>query len=470
MNRRGFLQSMGGMIAAGALGWRSEPTGAAEPAGRRKCLALDSRVIAETINAKLTVTPVAKSSRNTLFAEDKPWEVRFDNLYANVLLDEDDGLYKCWYSPFIRDPAVIDTPFEKRDAVPYRPHDRVMGVCYAESEDGLSWRKPLMDIRKYDGELSNIVEIGPHGAGIFKDTHETEPARRFKMFFNENPMSVAFSADGLHWAPPVKCPQIEAAGDTHNNALWSPERGKYVGLTRLWDKVRQVGRTESPDFLTWTKAQVVLEGLEPHLQTYAMPVFRYCGCYLGLVVIFNTETDRAHTELAWSPDTLAWHRVEPGKALIPNAETEGAYDWGCVYPAAYPVFLKDEVRLYYGGSNGPHTNWRDGFFCLATLRPDGFAGFEPESSDTPGLVRTQPLSMTPPLKVSADIPDGGRIVVAALNGEGKEIAHSRPIATSCTDAEVTWESGFGAPEPLALQFELVKGKLYAFSYAERPGA
>ncbi|HQE82273.1 MAG TPA: hypothetical protein PLM14_04690, partial [Candidatus Hydrogenedentes bacterium] len=208
MNRRGFLQSMGGMIAAGALGWRSEPTGAAEPAGRRKCLALDSRVIAETINAKLTVTPVAKSSRNPLFAEDKPWEVRFDNLYANVLLDEDDGLYKCWYSPFIRDPAVIDTPFEKRDAVPYRPHDRVMGVCYAESEDGLSWRKPLMDIRKYDGELSNIVEIGPHGAGIFKDTHETEPARRFKMFFNENPMSVAFSADGLHWAPPVKCPQI----------------------------------------------------------------------------------------------------------------------------------------------------------------------------------------------------------------------------------------------------------------------
>ena len=31
--------------------------------------------------------------------------------------------------------------------------------------------------------------------------------------------------------------------------------------------------------------------------------------------------------------------------------------------------------LYYGGSDGLHTSWRNGFFCLATLRPDGFAGY-----------------------------------------------------------------------------------------------
>lgn len=470
MKRRGFLQSVGGMLALGALGSRTGRALGVEPSGRRKCLVLDSRAIAETTNAKLTVTPVAKSPRNPLFGEDKPWEVRFDNLYANVLYDSDDALYKCWYSPFIRDPAVTETPPEKRDTIPYRPHDRVMGVCYAVSVDGLAWRKPLMDIRKSDGELSNIVEIAPHGAGVFKDDRETEPARRFKMFFREDQMSVAFSADGLHWENPTACPQIDAKGDTHNNALWCPELGKYAGVTRLWDTVRQVGRTESPDFINWTKAQVVLQGLDPHLQTYAMPVFRYGGCYLGLVVILNTETDRAHTELAWSPDTLEWHRIDPGTPLIPNADTEGAYDWGCAYPAAYPVFEEGEIRLYYGGSNGPHTNWRDGFFCLGTLRPDGFAGFEQESPNVQALVHTPLLAMASPVRISADVEEGGRIVVTALSADGKEIARSHVLSESCTDAEVPWETGsetLDPAKPVSLCFELGHAKLFAFSYAGR---
>jgi hypothetical protein len=36
-----------------------------------------------------------------LFGEEKPWEARFDNLYANVLREPHTGLYRCWYSPFI---------------------------------------------------------------------------------------------------------------------------------------------------------------------------------------------------------------------------------------------------------------------------------------------------------------------------------------------------------------------------------
>ena len=117
-----------------------------------------------------------------------------------------------------------------------------------------------------------------------------------------------------------------------------------------------------------------------------MPVFHYCGVYLGLPTIFNIETGRAHVELTWSEDTINWHRVSPGTPLIANAEKKGDYDWGCVYAAAYPLFEEKEIRLYYGGSNNLHGGWSDGFFCLATLRPDGFAGYEPTSEDDKAIL------------------------------------------------------------------------------------
>ena len=68
-----------------------------------KYLLLDTRITERARNAKLVVTPAEKDSRNPLFGEDKPWEQRFDNLYPNVMYDRQEGLYKCWYSPFISD-------------------------------------------------------------------------------------------------------------------------------------------------------------------------------------------------------------------------------------------------------------------------------------------------------------------------------------------------------------------------------
>ncbi|MCP4642280.1 MAG: hypothetical protein GY851_17680 [bacterium] len=437
-----------------------------------KHLVLDARVIDSTINATLTVGAVKKDPRNPLFREDKPWEPRYDNLYANVLFDEAEGVYRCWYSPFIIDERTTSTPPEKRPATRYlgaRPRGREMGVCYAESRDGIVWKKPELGLVEFDGSTANnLVVRGPHGAGVFRDDHEQDPARRFKMFYSGDPMAVRFSPDGLVWSDQVPCPQVEAAGDTHNNALWVPELDRYIGITRLWDKVRQVGRSESPDFVNWTKAEVVLEGLERHLQTYAMPVFQYAGVYIGLPVIFNTKTDRTHTELAWSPDTIRWRRIDAGTPLIPNGD-EGSPDWGCVYGAAYPVFLDDGIRLFYGGSDGPHTSWRNGFLCLATLRPDGFAGFEPVVPGQPAVVTTQPVVCDPNrLVVTADVEGGGSVTVEVLDEGGDMIAAAKPLAVDVTDGGVQWQEDPAANRPpgtaYRFRFTLDAAKLYSFGF------
>ncbi|MBN1348079.1 hypothetical protein JXJ21_01585 [candidate division KSB1 bacterium] len=440
-----------------------------------KYLLLDSRIVDATENVRLRLGKVIKHPANPLFAEDKPWEVRFDNLYPNVIYDADEKLYKCWYSPFIVDVATAETPPEARANCRYQPREREMAICYATSRDGLHWEKPNLGVIEFNGSRqNNIVMRLPHGAGVFQDKHDPDPSRQYKAIFKyQGDMAVAFSADGVRWSQPISCPAMNAVGDTHNNAFWSESQQQYVGITRLWDHrrgIRQVGRSESPDFMNWTPASVILEGLEPHLQTYTMPVFQCSGIYIGLLMIFNTQTDRVHCELTWSPDTRQWHRIAPGEAFIPNGIEKGAYDWGCVYAAAYPVFLREEIRLYYGASNGPHTNWRDGFLALATLRPDGFAGAQPVSNTMPGIVTTIPISCSGKhLHITADMHDGA-VRAEILDARGYALADCLPITKSCTNQKIGWRSGadlhpfFG--KAVKIKFEVRNATLYSFSFSD----
>jgi len=458
------------MIDSGSV--TADDTAAKSPMKRARFLLLDSRIIETVENAKLTLGKTVKSKHNPLFGEDKPWEKRFDNLYANVVYDEEDKLYKCWYSPFIVDNSAKGMTLDQRRKTRYRPpRGREMAICYAVSKDGIKWERPELGLVEFDGsKQNNIVWRGPHGAGVFKDLRDPDPARRYKTLFKGGRISVALSADGIHWGKAILCPEADVAGDRHNNAFWAPTLGKYVGITRTWGKQgRQVARTESDDFLKWTKAKVVLEGLDKGHQTYAMPVFFHGGVYLGLVAIIYPKEDRVWCELAWSPDTVKWHRVCPDTPLIANSEKEMAYDWGCVYAGAYPVFLEDEIRIYYGGSDWHHGNWRNAFLCMATLRQDGFAGYEPIESNKPARITTTAVVCTGnELQLSADVPERGSVKVTVLDKQKKELAEGEPITRTVTDAVVRWKKGFSLEKlkgnQIRLRFELRDAKLYSFSF------
>jgi len=460
-----MLAAISLIAQSGAQAQGATPASDPPVPGRSRYLLLDSRLVERLENARLTLGTIRKHMANPLFREDRPWEQRFDNLYANVLYDEQDKLYKCWYSPFIRDSLASRTPREQRPEVRYRDEQREMGVCYAISRDGLKWEKPELGVVEFEGsKANNLVARKTHGAGVFKDPRETNPDRRYKMFYRK---AVRFSPDGLRWSDAVDCREIGAPGDTHNNAFWSPELKKYVGITRLREGQRTVGRTESADFVKWTQAVEVLRG-DPQRQTYAMPVFRYADVYLGLLMILRGGgEDRVHCELAWSADTQRWERIEPGKALIPNADTEGAYDWGCVYAAAVPVVRDGEIRLYYGGSNGKHSGWRDGFFCLATLRPDGFAGYEPVDPASPATIVTRPVACPgKPLHITADAA-GGSVRIALLDAEGNLLAASEPISGEVTDRPVGLPQDVMAAHTgkgVRLRIEALRAKVYSFAF------
>lgn len=109
---------------------------------------------------------------------------------------------------------------------------REAGVCYAVSTDGIERNKPELGLVEFEGSAANNIAMrgedmrgrfyGPHGAGVIKDMRDPHSERRYEMFFRAQEMAVAFSADGVRWSPPSLTPEIEAPGDTHNNAFWVP--------------------------------------------------------------------------------------------------------------------------------------------------------------------------------------------------------------------------------------------------------
>lgn len=471
---------------------------------RTKYLLLDSRIIENTQDAKLTLGEPKKHPANPLFGEDKPWETRIDNVYANVIYDEEDKLYKCWYSPFTVDDRTELIEENRRHPfytayLQTSPEGREMAVCYATSKDGLKWDKPELGMVEFEGNKNNNILLGgrhfagcyygPHGAGVFKDLHEPDPAKRYKMFFRGTEMAVSFSADGLHWSEAIDCPEMDAPGDTHNMAFWAPGLDKYVGITRLKYHVpvdggegrmgvRQVARTESEDFVNWTKVKIVLEGPEPLKQTHDMVVFPTGGVYIGLLGVMefidsSNYNVKQHVELAWSPDTVKWYRIEEGKPFIANSSAEKThfgytpYDWGTIF-ASNPVFLEDEIRLYYGACDWYFFDWRKGYLAMATLRPDGWAGYEPISADAKAVVTTKPITGDlASLCVTADVEDGGSVVVAILNEYGKELVRSEPVDNAVTSGRIKWQTDVKDLKSISdgkarLKFVIRNAKLYAF--------
>ncbi|MBO9607161.1 MAG: hypothetical protein J7639_14470 [Paenibacillaceae bacterium] len=463
---------------------------------RETKLLLDDRLIRAKENVALELGRVRKEASNPLLAEQyfadppKRWETRIDNMYPNVMYDDADGLFKLWYTCFVIDEVSAATPLSARPHQPYAGYrNREMAVLYAYSRDGLEWVKPDLGIVEFDGsKRNNIVLRGVHGAGVFKDTHETNPRRRYKMFMKHgergpDAMAVSFSPDGLRWEPPTPWPRHNARGDTHNNAFYDGRSGQYIAFTREWiDGVRVVARTQSSNFTDWTKPEVVLAGNDPHAQVYSMPVFPYGDIYIGLPAIFHTDQDAPDfdsvtCELAWSPDTVEWHRVCPGQSFITlgaGSYPTGDADCGAIY-ASVPVFRGDEMNLYYGGGNGRHTAFRETSLLLARLGADRFAGYRAADPNRPGRIAVHYRHEDCPdgeLHVTAEIGEGGYVKAALTDRNGNELpgcgfADCAAVRRSGTDVPIRWSRGAlpaAGPEEMAIVFEVAGRNSVLYAY------
>lgn len=152
-----------------------------------------------------------------------------DNLaahfYGTVLYDA--GKFRMWYYACHRG-LNPDWPARKMQQVAKTPN-WLIGVqegyevyqgplCYAESDDGISWEKPALGQVLFKGSRENNALDLPHtlvsGAAVIRDDAESDPARRYKMVYQYFPdqtepplpeygaapsIACAVSPDGLRW-------------------------------------------------------------------------------------------------------------------------------------------------------------------------------------------------------------------------------------------------------------------------------
>ena len=354
--------------------------------GTRRQLFFDNHIIemVQTMTRRMHL-PV-KHESNPLIRKDRPWEQDpcFRTGTMCVAHDPDEKLYKCWYCDYAWDyqTFMANTPKAKPAATGARKSlseaFMVSGFqfettdnrwLYAESEDGIEWRKPELDYLEVDGRKTNICLGGGHHGEVyvacfFRDELEQDPARRFKslhwrqlseqLSVTESQIRVAHSADGRSWAggeEPITVGRIRERrlGD-EMMVLPDVETGQYlltVRETAMGDRlsfrdqpVHLAGSWNSPYYpdnpLLMNKRRVFVTNSNrldewPTLREllvpddrydnldeafYSLPVIRAGEYYVGFLNVFHAVDNTMDVQLLYSRNAYDWTRVERGRTFL----------------------------------------------------------------------------------------------------------------------------------------------------------
>ena len=381
-------------------------------------LFLDDHHVLYRAGTQRVFHPPVRHAANPLVAVTEPWEtaLAWNSIYRNP----ETGRYQLWYQSYIGDDLK----------------DRRYGcvVCYAESDDGIHFTKPGLDLFPFeDCAQTNIVLLGSGGhsfrycCSVLVDVDEPDSARRYRMAYfdwtetdtGQRPgLCVAFSPDGIGWTKHPEAPLLSIAygssGDdvpltTDRDRVWAvplsmsdgtdvffdPLRGVYVWYGKMWIDgpdgrmawKHAMGRTQSPDFLDWSTPQLVCtpdDDDPPHAEFHTTPVFYHEGVYICLNQILDRGVGGGviDVELMLSRDGYDWQRPFRNEFFLPRGAT-GTFEGGSIFTNATPVMLEEEMRFYYGGysagaTSGDNSRHASGV-GLATLPRDRFAGIAPQA-------------------------------------------------------------------------------------------
>ncbi|MDP6778990.1 MAG: hypothetical protein QGI83_19710 [Candidatus Latescibacteria bacterium] len=392
-----------------------------------------------------------KHSTEPIMDSVQTWGWDTMSLYGSVIRRPEDGLFQMWYTTRV-------------------PPTRLV-LAYAESDDGIVWRRPELDIAPVEGRKTNIVfDQRPHGAAVHYDCAETNAAWRYKMMAGASPsgrIGAFHSADGIRWKPSAENPVIGTHPDCPIG-LHRMSDGRFVAYHRPGFSDRRVARTESWNFRDFSEASVVMEPDQddpPNTQFYGLGAVPYGAYLIGTLWLYYTDVeDMGFTkmsgylepEFVHARGSTCWHRTAQGSPWIPVAKDKKRFDSGQVLPASQPVFLEDEIRYYYAGTRPRHaeTEWRRqaprGGLGYASCKPDRFVGV---TAKTNGKMLTRPFwTETARFCVNARIGKGGWLRAGILDTDGKPIRglavkNAVPISGNSTGHVLAWG---GKPDLSAL--------------------
>lgn len=405
-------------------------------------LFLDATNLSYCRNIRREVVRPVLHARNPVLRREHPWEASHVAMYGGVHFDEARQRFRMWYNAF---------------GASY--YDQQM-LAYAESEDGITWDKPLLSERRYPGHRgrTNILfgpECNVHGPGVIPHP-DPDAAERWLLLFDSYPKFradaaqrgihgrwsyTATSADGLHWAPDLGRPAFGGKADSAQCVLWDPQRRVFRAYSRLTttdafgQRIRTFRLLESADFANWGDPREVFRPDDqdgaPDTQLQQLAVSLYDGIYVGFATMFRISQyvvepgGRAidegiqvdSTQLITSRDGVRFERVA-GRARVfePAASGFGATGYRL---APHVLVHGDEIRIYLSSNRSRSGRWKGLEIGLATLPKDRFVALMPERMREPALVELAPMRYGDALlQLNACIGKAGhvRAEVADMNG------------------------------------------------------
>ncbi|GAB1452708.1 hypothetical protein MASR2M47_27640 [Draconibacterium sp.] len=251
--------------------------------GSNRELFIDNFLIDTMVNARLELHHPVDEGPVLYF--DKPWEGPF-SAYCTIIKDGD--LFRAYY----RGVPTVGEDGNSNET-----------TCYAESDDGKTWRKPELELFEVKGsKMNNVIlwNAAPvtHNFSPFIDANPAAPAnQKYKALGGtEKSGLIAYvSPDGIHWKKMQdKAVISDGKFDSQNVAFWSESEQCYASYFRIWTQqgysgFRSVGRATSKDFVNWTASTPMTFGDTPmqHLYTnQTQPYFRAPQIYVAIAARF----------------------------------------------------------------------------------------------------------------------------------------------------------------------------------------
>lgn len=463
-------------------------------------LFVDNFLVAETNLQQVAHTPNFYA-RNPVLEPDREWEKTVEGaLYAapfsdGIWYDEKEGKFKMWYL------AGAGT-IHKQDK-------QAFYTGYAESLDGKSWTKPVLDV--YDN--TNIVDTcNRDAATIWLDKLEKNPAKRYKMFNVERRSTdrrwqfiLKYSADGIHWGNGVA-----QSGDMYDrsSAFYNPFRGVWALSMRYSTPVSSRSRSylenvdpevavsmahrirrDVPDknmvfwFTPSDKEPRHPKFPEVDPGIYNFDAIAYESIMLGLYSVWQGPENNVCGKLGiqkkneiflgYSRDGFHFSR-QSFKPFMAVNETEGAWNWGNMQSVnGVPLIVGDSLYFYSSGRRLSDIMWDSHTSTgLATLRRDGFVSMQAGKEE--GYLITEKITFDGKyLFVNADVLDKkGLLKVEILDADGNPMpgfTQKECIALKKTDSTkqvVSWKDAKDlsalSGKTVRLKFYLTNGDLYSF--------
>lgn len=435
-------------------------------------------------------------SYNPVLKVDREWENTVEGYpYAapfsdGIWFDPEDNKFKMWY---LAGAGTINTVKHS------------LCTCYAESEDGIHWVKPELDV--VPG--TNIVDTtNRDSATIWLDRKETDPQKRYKMFsveYKEDYIQwqyvLKYSADGIHWSKGVA--QSGAVSD-RSTAFYNPFIEKWVLSMRHHNSVSWRSRAylenDDPEMAVslahrlregTTDKNVVFwftpddkEKVHPDYPDvipgiYNFDAIAYESLMLGLYSQWQGPENnicreammpkRNEIQLGYSRDGFHFARPTHESFMEVNTDKDESWNYGNMQSVnGVPLIVDDKLYFYSSGRCKNGIWWDSGTSCgLAVLRRDGFCSVH---TDKAGTLTTERVVFDGKyLFVNADVE--GQLLVEILNESGNVIpefdcASCDIITGDSTKKLVSWHGKTDLSElagrNLQFRFIIEKGDLYSF--------